>query len=634
MEAEKIPTKIYADAPSASRAVALRIAEIVRERARLGRPAVLGLATGNTPISIYGELMRMHSEEGLDFSGVVTFNLDEYWPIAPEALQSYRAWMQENFFRGVNIKPENIHIPSGTVTEEDIAAHCAEYEDAIVAAGGIDLQILGVGRSGHIGFNEPGSGRKSLTRLIELDTITRKDAASDFFGEENVPRTAITMGVATVMAAKEVCLLAFGEHKAPIIRRAVEGGVSNDVAASFLQEHDNATIYLDVSAGAELTRVATPWVHGACEWDELLQHKAVIWVAKLVGKPILKLTDEDYVEHGLGELVRQWHGCYNLNIHVFRRMMDTITGWPGGREPGKRILVLSPHPDDDVICAGGMMTRMVQQGHQVHTAYMVSGCLSVFDHDVIRYADFVKQFKEVFGLGAELPPEAEQQIERLLQHKKPGEIDSLEIQAIKGRIRRCEALDAAKYCGVDAKCVHFLDLPFYNTGRVQKSDIGDKDIEAVLAVYKAVRPDMIFAAGDMSDPHGTHRLCLQAAIRALELFKAETSEDPEVWLYRGAWQEWPPERVDMTVPLSPNELKDKRYAIFRHQSQKDRAMFPGPYDSREFWQRSEERNMSTAATYDDLGLPEYHAMEAFARWPQGIAAATAAQLHGAAKSDN
>jgi glucosamine-6-phosphate deaminase len=614
MTHESLPVTIYEDSRQACNAVAGRIAELIRERADVQGRVVLGLATGHTPINIYCELIRLHREEGLDLSGVVTFNLDEYWPIDPEAIQSYHTWMQENFFGCVNIRPENIHIPPADIAEDQVDQCCRDYEDAIRAAGGIDIQILGIGRSGHIGFNEPGSGRASRTRRIRLDKLTRMDAAGDFFGEEYVPEMGITMGVATILDAREVYLLAFGEQKAPIVRRTVEGDVSDRAPASFLQEHSCVRVCVDADAAAELTRVLTPWFTGSCVWDEALQRRATIWLARKLKKPILKLTDEDYGENGLGELMWVRGGYYQLNIDIFRQLMETITGWPAGRTP-RRVLVLSPHPDDDVICMGGTIARLVSQGHEVHVAYMVSGYLSVFDHDVMRYADFATEFNRIFGLTADQMGTIEEHIEEFLRNKRPGEIDSPQIQSIKGLIRRGEAIDAARYCGVSSEHIHFLDMPFYDTGKVQKSLIGPNDVAAVRRAFETSRPDIVFAAGDMSDPHGTHRLCLEAALAALDEHREASGLEPELWLYRGAWQEWAPEQIEMAVPLSPEELKEKRYAIFRHQSQKDRAMFPGPYDRREFWQRAEDRNMATAALYDQLGLPEYHAIEAFARWP-------------------
>ncbi len=622
---EKIPVFVYDDDKAASRAVARRIAQLIREKSVAGKHAVLGLATGHTPVNVYKELIRLHREEGLDFTKVITFNLDEYWPILPDAIQSYYRWMHENLFNHINIPKANVHIPDGTVPGDQVSAFCLAYEQAIKDAGGIDLQVLGVGRSGHIGFNEPGSGRDSITRQIHLDNVTRKDAASDFFGEENVPLEAITMGVGTILAAKEICLMAFGEHKAPVIKRAVEGDISLTVAASFLQQHANARIFLDEAAAAALTRFDTPWLLGSCQWDDKLKRKAVLWLSQKVNKPILMLTGEDYAENGLYELLQVSGGYYQLNIDIFKSMMKTVTGKPGGHTGPKKIVIFSPHPDDDVISMGGTIARLVEQGHQVHAVYMVSGCLSIFDHEVARYTEFVREFNEIFGLihGCDT---VETQVEKFLQTKPPGTVDTPEVQRIKGLIRRTEAVDAAKFCGVPENQCHFLELPFYNTGKVQKMSITQEDIGIVLDLLRRIGPDIVFAAGDMSDPHGTHRMCLDAVLKAFEQYGATGVEKPELWLYRGAWQEWSPEQIEMAVPMAPEEVKQKRFAIFRHQSQKDRAMFPGPYDSREFWQRAEERNADTAKIYDKLGLPQYFALEAFVRYPITRAAQLAAQL--------
>ena len=626
---EQLPVRIFDGSASAAKAVAWRMAELIRTRGAEGRRCVLGLATGGTSINVYKELIRLHREDGLDFSHVVTFNLDEYWPIRPDAIQSYHMWMQANFFDYVNVKPENVHIPSGTVGEADIDAHCRQYERDIAEAGGIDFQILGIGRTGHIGFNEPGSPADSRTRRINLDKITRLDAASNFFGDQNVPDMAITMGIGTILEAREVALLAFGEHKAPVVRRAVEESVSVEVAASFLQDHGNVVFYLDEAAAASLTRMSTPWLVGRCEWDNVLQRQAVIWLARQSDKPILKLTDEDYAEYGLAELLRAGGGAYKLNLRVFRHMMNTITGWPGGKGEPKRVLIFSPHPDDDVICMASTMMRLVQQGHDVHSAYMVNGSLSVFDHNVRRYTEFVREFHDVFGLDCDQSGQIEDSIERFLADKSPGDVDTQQVQTIKGLIRRCEAINAARYCGLADEQIHFLNMPFYQTGKVQKVPIGSQDVAAVRGILEQVTPDMIFAAGDLSDPHGTHRMCLEAVLTAMRGHESAGNTAADLWLYRGAWEEWPVGLIDMASPLSPDEMKSKRFAIFRHESQKDRAMFPGPYDSREFWQRAEERNMATAATYDALGLPEYCGMEAFVRYPLVRSAAVAGQFEPA-----
>ena len=626
MPPERVAIQIFESSAQASAVVARQIADLVRQRASEERIAVLGLATGHAPVKVYEELVRMHREEGLDFANVVAFNLDEYWPIDPAAYQSFHRWMHERFFSQVNVPRQNIHMPSGAVPEDHVEEYCREYEQLIAQAGGIDYQILGIGRSGHIGFNEPGSARESVTRVVHLDKLTRMDAAGSFFGEENVPKMAITMGVGTVMRARRIALLAFGEHKAMVVRRAVEGPGSADVAASFLQEHPDATFYVDEAAAAELARISTPWLMGRSAWDDILERRAVIWLATKLAKPILKLTDEDYAENGLQQLMQRLGGSYELNLKVFRRLMGTITGWPAGKGSSRRVLVFSPHPDDDVICMGGTMARLTRQGHEVHVAYMVSGCLSVFDHDVLRHARLVREFNRMFDLTPEQTDDIEESIRRMMHGKKPGDIDHPQVQAIKSFIRRGEAQDAATYCGVAEKNIYFLNMPFYNTGKVQKLSIGPDDIETVRRCIEAVRPDVIFAASDLSDPHGTHQLCERAGITALKQYLGAGNPEPELWLYRGAWQEWPLEQVDMAVPLSPTEVKHKRFAIFRHQSQKDRAMFPGPYDSREFWQRAEERNKATAVSYDALGLPEYHAIEAFVRYPCPRSAHTESQL--------
>jgi len=606
-------TEIFQDDVAASMAVACRIAELVKRKASEGERAALGLATGHTPVNVYRELIRMHREEGLDLSNVVTFNLDEYWPMPPDALQSYHRWMFENLFDHVNIPKENIHIPDGTVAADQIDAACRSYEQAIADAGGIDLQVLGIGRTGHIGFNEPGSRRQTRTRRIELDRVTRMDAASEFFGIEHVPHEAITMGVGTILEARSICLLAFGEHKAEIIRRAIEEPRSPHVAAGFLHEHRDATFYLDTAGSARLTGVATPWLLGRCQWDEPLARKAVIWLATKLEKAILRLTDEDYAENGLFGLRVARGGAYNINLEVFNWMMSTVTGWPAGKQPGQKVLVFSPHPDDDVISMGATIQRLCEQGHEVHTAYQTSGNIAVFDHAVLRHTDFLTEASAIFGLDTEQTARIDEHIDEFLRHKEAGTVDSAEVQAVKTLIRKIEATAAATYCGVPRDNCHFLDMPFYKTGMVQKQPLSDGDIALVLGLMLDVRPDIVFAAGDLSDPHGTHRMCLDAVLRALALYHDETGSAPVTWLYRGAWQEWEPHEVDMAVPVSPDELYHKRHAIFHHESQKDRAMFPGPYDSREFWQRAEDRNRHTARLYDKLGLPEYHGIEAFKR---------------------
>jgi glucosamine-6-phosphate deaminase len=630
--AEKIPTRVIERAKDVSATVAREIAELIRAKARAGEKCVLGLATGSTPTGVYDELVRLHKEEGLSFRNVVTFNLDEYWPMQPHELQSYHRFMREHLFDRIDIDPKHTHIPDGTCSEDDVRAMCERYEREIKAAGGIDLQILGIGRTGHIGFNEPGSSRSSRTRLITLDRVTRKDAASDFFGEENVPTRAVTMGVGTILEAKRVVMLAFGEGKAPVVARAIEGAVTNTIAASFLQEHPNAQVYLDLAAAAELQRCKAPWASDAhdLEWDDAMTRKAVIWLARTTGKAILKLTAEDYNEHHLQDLLAGRGKAYDLNISVFRELQRSITGWPGGKpaerkqagdihRPGddifpKRVLIFSPHPDDDVISMGGTFIRLVDQGHEVHVAYQTSGNIAVFDAEALRFLDFASDFNGMFGFEGAKTERMEHDIARKLKAKRPGEVDPPELQKLKGLIRRGEAKAAGIYCGVPEERLHFLDMPFYETGRVRKKPLGTEDIEIVKALLRSVKPHQVYAAGDLSDPHGTHRVCLSAIFRALkECAGDEWAKNSTTWLYRGAWQEWDVEQTEMAVPLSPDEVARKRTAIFKHQSQKDRALFPGA-DEREFWERAEQRNAATAKIYDALGLAEYQAIEAFVRW--------------------
>ena len=627
---EKIPTEIYETSHEASLEVARDIADLIRSKAEKGEKAVLGLATGSTPTEVYDELVRLHKEEDLSFQNVLTFNLDEYYPIDPNSQQSYVRFMNEYLFDHVDIPRENIHIPDGTLDEDKVAKFCQNYEQQIQEAGGIDIQLLGIGRTGHIGFNEPGSRTDSPTRMITLDKITRVDAASDFFGEEHVPRRAITMGVGTILKAKKIYLMAWGEGKAPIIRKAVEGEITDTVPATYLQNHDDAHVILDEASAARLTRSNTPWLLGPCDWDERMVRKAVVWLCQTVDKPILKLTDEDYNEHGMGDLITSQGPAYTINIRVFNQLQHTITGWPGGKPNAddsqrperaqpfpKRALIFSPHPDDDIISMGGTLIRLVDHDHEVHVAYQTSGNIAVFDDAAIRFADFVADYHDVFDLEQKYAKTLLNEIRDFLKNKEPGQVDSKEVQQIKGLIRRGEAKATGRYCGIPEEQLHFLDMPFYETGRVRKKPLSDEDVNIVIELLRKVKPHQIYAAGDLSDPHGTHRVCLKAIIQALEVCKNDDwYDDCYVWFYRGAWQEWDVEDIEMAVPLSPQELRKKRNGIFKHQSQKDRPLFPGN-DPREFWQRAEDRNRETAQIYDGLGLAEYEAIEAFVRYEPG-----------------
>ncbi|OLD89985.1 MAG: glucosamine-6-phosphate deaminase [Gemmatimonadetes bacterium 13_1_20CM_4_66_11] len=605
---ERLRTVVFPEHEDLAIAVADRIVEIIQRETRAKGRAVLGLATGSTPLGVYEELIRRHQAGDVDFSRVVTFNLDEYYPMAPDSTHSYHRYMWENFFALVNIAKENVHIPDGTIPRERVVEACAAYEEAIRAAGGIDFQLLGIGKTGHIGFNEPGSDASSRTRIVTLDTLTRKDAAADFFGVENVPREAITMGVATILDAREIALMATGEHKAGIVARAVEGEISPDVAATFLQRHPSASVYLDLPAAAELTRIKTPWVleSGGVDWTPAMVERSVVWLAERSGKAVLKLAARDYAENHLSPLLARAGAAGPINGQVFNRLRDKIRG--RAKLPAhERVLVFSPHPDDDVISMGGILRKLWENENQIVVAYMTSGNIAVFDHDVARHLDFVERAAKSLGLDAAAVTRARATISAGIEQKAPGDVDIPVVQNLKKFIRESEAIAALAAVGIPPSAARFLDLPFYQTGEVRKRPLSEDDIAIVLRLFDEVRPDLVFVAGDLSDPHGTHRTCKAAVERALERYKGQ---QPEVWLYRGAWQEWSLTEADVLVPLSQDELHAKILAIFRHQSQKDTAPFPG-YDEREFWQRVEARNLETAARADRLGLPEYYAMEAY-----------------------
>ncbi|QVL34822.1 glucosamine-6-phosphate deaminase [Telmatocola sphagniphila] len=609
----RMPTLIFPTSTDAARHVATLMAKMIRENNASGVPTVLGLATGSTPVGLYRELIRMHKEENLDFSRVVTFNLDEYFPMPKDDSHSYNRWMQETLFSHINIKPENVHIPDGTVKPGAVADHCERYEEAIRKAGGIDIQILGIGRTGHIGFNEPGSPKTARTRLVTLDPVTKRDAASGFFGEENVPQQAITMGTATILEARKVILMAFGEHKAPTVQKAVENPPSESIAASFLQEHSDSTFILDAAAASDLTLYRRPWEIGPVVWKPELIRQAVIWLSLKVHKGLLKLSDNDFREHHLYELLREHGPAENLGYRVFQDRFQTIINHPAGNDPKRTILVFSPHPDDDVISMGGTIIRLVEQGHKVHIAYMTNGNIAVFDHDALRFTDFVESFHRIFQLDQQNTSEVKKRVTEFLKNKKPGQPDTDDVLKIKALIRETEARAAALACGIPPEQLEFMDLRFYRTGTIAKNPIHPQDITDIVNLFERLKPYQIYVAGELSDPHGTHRLCAEAIYEAVRRVRAK-KQDFDVWLYRGAWEEWEPHQIEMAVPLSSDVLDRKKEAIFRHQSQKDRAMFPGSADKREFWQRAEWRNTQTAQLYDQFGLPEYYAMEAFVRW--------------------
>jgi len=625
---EKMQVKIFNSSETGSEFAAKEIASIIKSRQAQSKPCVLGLATGSTPTRVYAELVRMHQKEHLSFKNVHTFNLDEYFPMEPDSVQSYVRFMREHLFDHIDIPKKNIHIPDGTLAKEKIQDFCRSYDKKIEVLGGIDVQLLGIGRTGHIGFNEPGSSEKSVTRLITLDQVTRLDAASDFFGEENVPRKAITMGVGTILKAKKIIMLAWGEGKAAIVQKAVEGPVTDQIPSTFLQNHKDTLVVLDEAASSQLTRINTPWLLRSIEnWNDKLLRKAVVWLCQKLNKPILKLTNNDYAEHGMGDIITEWGSAYQVNIKIFNELQHTITGWPGGKPKAddtyrperakpfpKRVVIFSPHPDDDVISMGGTFIRLVDQGHNVHVAYQTSGNIAVFDDDVVRFTDFVNDFNAVYSLNQSSSKELFKKVVKSILKKAPGEIDSAEVLAIKGLIRRGEAKAGCRYVGIPDENIHFLDMPFYETGLVKKKSLGERDISIIVDLLEKIKPHQIYAAGDLSDPHGTHRVCLNAIFQAMNRLKKKPwAKDCYLWLYRGAWQEWDIDQIEMAVPLSPDELFKKRRAIFKHQSQKDSALFPGN-DAREFWVRAEDRNHATAQAYNQLGLAEYEAIEAFVRY--------------------
>jgi glucosamine-6-phosphate deaminase len=610
----KIPTLVFRSSAEASRHVALMIESLIRQNNSAGRPTVLGLPTGSTPVGLYRELIRLHKEARLDFARVITFNLDEYYDMPADGQHSYRMWMHENFFKHVNISEENIHIPDGTVPAMEVEEYCAGYEQEIRRFGGIDLQILGIGRTGHIGFNEPGSTRNSRTRLVTLDPGTRRDAAADFFGVENVPQQAMTMGVGTILEARKIVILAFGEHKSKIVKKAIEGEPTDAVAASFLQQHRDATFILDEAAAAEMTAIKNPWLVGPVEWTPAMIRKAVVWLSLTIKKPLLMLSDDDFQEQELYDLLREHGPGDKLGQRVFNEMMATICREPCGQK-AKTCLVFSPHPDDDVISMGGTLLHLVDQGHKVHVAYMTSGNIAVFDYDALRFTDFVGAFNSLFGIDESRTGDVVNRVRRFLGEKKPGERDSEDVLKIKGLIRATEARAAALSAGIPPEQLEFLDLRFYRTGTIAKAPLFPEDIADVANLIERLQPSQIYVAGDLSDPHGTHRMCADATFQAIRQVRArDRNWQSEVWLYRGAWQEWEPHEIDRVVPINPHQMERKKLAIFKHQSQKDRAMFPGGSDSREFWQRAEDRNRHTANLFDRLGLPQFYALEGFVRW--------------------
>ncbi|MCA6447616.1 MAG: glucosamine-6-phosphate deaminase [Chitinophagaceae bacterium] len=625
---EKIDVKICANPKEGAVYAAQQVAALIRTKQASWEKCVLGLATGSTPIGMYAELVRMHREEGLSFKNVITFNLDEYYPIDREAYQSYWSFMHRHLFDHVDIEPTNIHLPNGNVPKEEIKRYCASYEKAIEEAGGIDLQVLGIGQNGHIGFNEPGSSFLSKTRLINLENSTRIANAYEFQSLSKVPRLAVTMGISTILKAKKIVLMAWG-NKASIVAKSVEGHVTETIPASILQQHPDCLFVIDELASAELTRIKSPWLTGECIWTNKMVKRAVINLALKLNKSVLSLTEHDYTENGLSDLLVEKGDAYEINLQVFYMLRDTITGWPGGKpnaiipahpersEPHpKRCVIFSPHPDDDIISMGGTFMRLHDQGHEVHVAYQTSGNIAVTDEFVTRFLDFAVGFEEMFDIDSSKSSELMRKARAFLADKKKDQMDTSEIRAIKGLIRRCEAKATCRYVGLTDDRAHFMNMPFYETGAIDKKPLGEDDIILTVELLQKLKPQQIYCAGDLADPHGTHKVCLEAVFEAMKRLKASGEawvNDCWVWLYKGAWQEWDISEIEMAIPMSPDQVKKKRFGIFIHQSQKDMVPFQGS-DNREFWQRAEDRNANTANLYAALGMTKYAAMEAFVRW--------------------
>ena len=617
---EKLHTVTFDNSNEASLLIAREICDLIKSKQEKKKNCVIGFATGSSPTKVYQEIIRIHKEESLSFFNVIAFNLDEYYPIEKDDNNSYHHFMNENLFDHIDIPKENINIPSGEISEKEINKFCSSYEKKIDENGGIDIQLLGIGRTGHIGFNEPGSHFNSTTRLITLDHTTRFDASKSFNGIENVPSKALTMGIRTIFNAKRIIIMAWGIQKSHIVKKSVENNIKSLIPTTYLQNHKNTTLVLDKECSSELTRFKTPWLVGPCDWSDVIKRKAIVWLCEITEKSILKLTDEDYNKNGLSDLLALEGSSYELNIKMFNHFQNTISGWPGGKPDSddstrperknpnpKRVIIFSPHPDDDVISMGGTFDRLVSQGHEVHIAYQASGNVAVSNHDALK---FIEVSVDMFS--ADSNSKIKSMIKEL-KNKKPDKIDSPEVRKLKGFIRKREAIAATRYIGIPDSNTHFMNLPFYETGRIKKNPPSKKDILMTASLINKIKPHQIYAAGDLEDPHGTHKVCLDIVFEALESLKGEKFiKDCWLWLYRGAWLEWDIHEIDMAVPMSPAQVLRKRKAIFFHQTQKDGVMFQGQ-DLREFWVRAEERNNETAEKYKKMGLAEYAAIESFKR---------------------
>lgn len=624
---EKVPTQIYESSVEASLSIARDIAHKIKNKTIAGQKFVLALPGGHSPQTIYQELIRLHKEDGLSFKDVVIFNIYEFYPLAPQSSGNLKL-LKESFLDYIDIDLNNVYSPDGQVRKEEILNYCKAYEQTIQNVGGIDYLLLGLGRAGNIGINIAGSSMNSNTRLVLLDQQSRKEAINTFGSLEQVPPSAVTMGISTIMRAREIALIAWGEDKAKSIKDVVEGPVSESVPASCLQAHPNTTVHIDLNAAFSLTRINQPWLVTSCEWTSKMIRRAIVWLCFKVNKPILKLTNKDYQDNSLEELLALYGSAYNVNIKIFNDLQHTITGWPGGKPNAddtnrperatpypKKVIVFSPHPDDDVISMGGTFKRLVDQKHDVHVAYQTSGNIAVGDEEVVRYVSFLEDVRNKYDANNEvLKKKYADVLQFLLQDKKEGDVDTADILFMKGHIRRQEATTACRYVGVQPENVKFLDLPFYETGRVKKNPISEADVEIVKNYLVSVQPHQIFVAGDLADPHGTHKVCLDAILAAIDELKgAEWLKECRIWMYRGAWAEWEIDHIEMAVPISPEELRKKRNAILKHQSQMESAPFLGN-DERLFWQRSEDRNRATAELYRQLGLASYEAIEAFVEY--------------------
>ena len=628
---EKINVQIYESALIASKKVASEIIQAIKQKQAQNLPIVIGFATGSTPILLYKELVQNFKENKISFKNVIAFNLDEYYPISRKAVQSYWHFMHHHLFNHIDILPQNINIPNGEWSKDELKDKCNEYDKKIDDLGGIDIQLLGIGQNGHIGFNEPGSSFYSKTRLIHLDYNTRIINSPEFQNSKEVPLFALTVGIETILKSKQIILLAWGPQKSTIIANAVEGNITEHIPATVLQKHKNCTFYIDAAASTELTSVKKPWILNSIEWTPTIIKRAVIDLSFMLKKPILSLTTSDYLENGLSELLFYYGGqAYQLNLEIFYALRDTITGWPAGKpnavipahpersEPyPKKIIIFSPHPDDDIISMGGTFIRLHEQGNDVHVAYQTSGNIAVKDEFAQRFIQFAHEFQHFNKHNENSLDKTIEEINTFIQNKSNGEKDIEMLRQIKGLIRKCEAVATCKYVGLTADKAHFMNLPFYETGEVVKKPMSEKDIEITIALLNKIQPHQIYCAGDLADPHGTHKVCLEIVQESVSRIKAANPtgwiKDCWMWLYKGAWHEWSIDEIEMTIPMSPEQVIQKRFGIYIHQSQKDIVPFQGA-DNREFWQRAEERNAETAQKFASLGLTKYAAMESFVRW--------------------